>query len=456
MAKIEAKILLLDEDQGALFTAKMILKNHFTEIIAERDPSKLDLLLSHSQYDVILLDTHFSYGLTGGQEAIKLLHKILRADPEAHVLMNTTYSDIDIAVEALNEGAIDFLVKPWPKEKLVSTIQTICQLSQTRKELNLVKRSQNNLSKGEGLHQEEIIINSSAMKELFKSIQEIAQEESNVLITGDYGTGKSLLARSIHQLSARADQALVTLDLASIPEHQIESELFGHTKGFEGANEDRPGKLELAHGGTLLLDGVNHLSLAIQAKLLTALQFKQVHRLGAQNGIAIDCRFICTTHQSLDVMLAVHDFRKDLYEQINTVQINIPSLRERLEDIEPIARHFLKIYGQRYGRSKFRLNQTTVDELRTYHWPGNVRELQNAVERAVMMAQSHLLAPEDFIIPRQGKVPENTVRAHNIENIEKQAIQNAIRDTGGNLSHAAKALGIGRSTLYRKMTKYQL
>lgn len=457
MDKIDGKILVLDDDQGVLYTAKMILKQHFSEVVTEKDPLKLDFLLNQDQYDVIVLDMNFSYGLTSGTEGIKLLKRILKKDPQAHVLMNTAYGEVDIAVEAMKEGAIDFLVKPWQKEKLLATVQSIYNLSQTKKEVRELKTSQKIVVRDQQREFDDIISVSPAMKSVFDTIDKVAITDANVLILGENGTGKELIARAIHNRSPRSEENFIKVDLGAISESLFESELFGHAKGaFTDAKEDRPGRFEMANDGTLFLDEIGNLSLAMQAKLLTAIQFKQISRVGSNKVTALDTRLICATNMPLYDMIVDHEFRQDLLYRINTVEIKLPPLRDRTEDIEPIALHFLKMYGKKYRKDRMRLNETTLNKLRRYSWPGNVRELQHAIERAVIMANSHLLAPEDFLLierPTQNVIASDS---YNIEEMEKQAIQNAVRNAEGNLTKAAQALGLGRSTLYRKMSKYEL
>lgn len=457
MSKIDGKILVLDDDQGVLYTAKMILKQHFETVVTEGDPKKLDFLLNENTYDVIVLDMNFSYGLTSGKEGIKLLKKVLEIDPEAHVLMNTAYGDIEIAVEAMKEGAVDFLVKPWPKEKLLATVKAIFELSRSKKEVKNLKAGQKIVLKDQQKQFSDIISASPAMKPVFEAIDKVAQTDANVLILGENGTGKDLIANAIHKKSPRAEENFIKVDLGAISETLFESELFGHVKGaFTDAHEDKPGRFELANDGTLFLDEIGNLSLQMQAKLLTTLQFMQVTRVGSNKNLNLNTRLISATNMPIKAMVGENEFRQDLLYRINTVEIHIPPLRERREDIEPLARHFLKVYGKKYGKEKMRLNETTVTKLKAYSWPGNVRELQHAIERAIIMANSHLLAPEDFLLLE--KPDQNVIasESYNIEDMEKQAIQNAIRNAEGNLTKAAKTLGLGRSTLYRKMTKYKL
>ena len=457
MSKIDAKILVLDDDQGVLYTANMILKQHFQTVITEKDPAKLDFLLNQHEYDVIVLDMNFSYGLTGGKEGIKLLKKIIEKDPQAHVLMNTAYGDIDIAVEAMKEGAVDFLVKPWQKEKLLATVQAIYELSKTRKEVQELKSTQKILMKDQQKEFDDIISVSPVMQPIFNAIDKVAKTDANVLILGENGTGKELIARRIHNLSLRSGENFIKVDLGAVSSSLFESELFGHMKGaFTDAHEDKPGRFELANNGSLFLDEIGNLSLPLQAKLLTALQFKQISRVGSNKVLPLNIRLVCATNMPLYDMIKQGEFRQDLLYRINTVEIKLPALRDRKEDIGPLAKHFLAVYAKKYQKEKMRLNETTLNKLISYSWPGNVRELQHAIERAVIMANSPMLAPEDFLLRDEEVDPFNTEESFNIEGIEKTAIQNAVRKAGGNLTQAAKELGLGRSTLYRKMTKYGL
>ena len=457
MSKIDGKILILDDDQGVLYTAKMTLKEHFQTVVAEKDPKKLDFLLNQDKYDVIVLDLNFSYGLTGGKEGIKLLKKIMKRDPNAHVLMNAAYGDIEIAVEAMKEGAKDFLIKPWQKEKLLASVQAIYELSQAKRKIEALYSAQKTLIKDQGKGYENIIGISSAMKPILDTIQKVSKADTNVLITGENGAGKELIARAIHRQSLRANENFIKVDLGTIPENLFDLELFGYVKGAHAdAYEDRPGRLEIASGGTLYLDGVSNLSLPLQAKLLTALQFKQISRLGSNDIIPLDIRLICATDIPLYHLVSKNEFRQDLLYRVNTIEIKLPSLRERTEDIEPLAKHFLKLFAKKYRKNDIRLNETTLDKLKTYPWPGNVWELQHAIERAVIMTNSLFLSPEDLLLKEVTRGNTLSVNSFNIEDMEKVAIQNAVKRSEGNLTQASKELGFGRSTLYRKMAKYGL
>ena len=400
---------------------------------------------------------NFSYGLTSGKEGIKLLRKILKKDPNAHVLMNTAYGDIEIAVEAMKDGAVDFLVKPWQKEKLLATVQAIYKLSKVKKEVEDLKTSQKIIVKDQSKNYDKIISESPVMKPVFDAIDKVSKTDANVLILGENGTGKELVARAIHGQSTRYEENFIKVDLGAISATLFDSELFGHVKGaFTDAKEDRPGRFEMAHKGTLFLDEIGNLSLPLQAKLLTALQFKQITRVGSNKAIALDTRLICATNMPLYEMVANNEFRQDLLYRVNTVEIKLPPLRDRIEDIAPLAKHFLKLFSKKYHKDKMRLNETTLNKLRSYSWPGNIRELQHAMERAVIMANSTLLAPEDFLLRDESGENNISIDSFNLEDMEKIAIQNAVRNAGGNLTQAAKQLGFGRSTLYRKMSKYDL
>ncbi len=398
MSKINGKVLVLDADQSVLFTAKMVLNPVFDKVVTETDPKKLDIHLSQENFDVIVLDMNFSFGLTGGKEGLNLLRKVLKIDPEAHILMNTTYGDIEIAVEALNDGAIDFLVKPFSKEKLLASVKTVFKLSQTTKIVNDLKAGQKILLSDRYLEFDEIIAKAPSMKPLLKQIERAAASNENVLIRGEQGTGKELIAHHIHNRSEKAKENFISTGTRSSFNSLSEQDLFGFNKGHSSDFEDgMPGRIELAKEGTLFIDEVTDLSSPLQAKLLTTLQFMQLNRMGSNKNIHLNTRLISASSRPLEELVEKNEFRQELYDNLKTVVINIPPLRDRKEDIEPLTRHFLKIYEQKFNKGKMRLNETTLSKLKDYDWPGNVRELQQAVARAVIAASSHLLAPKDFL-----------------------------------------------------------
>lgn len=453
------KILIIDDDVDVLHTAKMVLKRHFATIQTESDPKKLYELLATDTFDVILLDMNFAFGQTSGREGLFWLKEILQLDPQAHIILNTAYGDIELAVTAMKEGAIDFLVKPWEKEKLVSSVSTIYQLSQSKKEVQHLRVKQKVLNKDLDSQFPEIITAAPPMRKVLNTLSKVAGTDANVLILGENGTGKEVVARAIYRHSTRASADFIKVDLGALSENLFESELFGHVKGaFTDAKEERIGRFEMASGGSLFLDEIGNLSPALQTKLLSALQNRQITRVGANKVIPIDIRLICATNQPIYEMAVENRFRQDLLYRINTVEIHLPPLRERKEDIALLASHFLQIYAAKYRKTGLSISPEAINNLQAYSWPGNIRELQHAIERAVIMCDTDQINAGDFLlnptyVARKGQSkPEN----FNLEEIEKEAIRKAIKKHSGNLSQAAVELGFGRSTLYRKMTKYGL
>ena len=456
MAKKQGTVLIIDDDEGVLHTAKVILKPHFTAVKTFNSPHDLPGYLKRHHVDVLVLDMNFSRGVTSGQEGLDWLNKIRKTDPGLHILVNTAYGDIDIAVQAMKAGAVDFLTKPWEKEKLLSTVLSIFELSQSKKELSQLRNKTKILNQDLNRQYDNIIGHSEAMQQIFRTIDKIAVTDANVLILGENGTGKELIARAIHQRSTRHKESFIKVDLGAITESLFSSELFGHVKGaFTDAKESRAGRFEIASGGSLFLDEIGNISAAMQAKLLTALQQREIVRVGANRPVRIDIRLICATNRDIYEMVARNTFRQDLLYRINTVEINLPPLRERKEDIPLLADHYLKQYAGKYQKERLQISQNTLDKLVAYNWPGNIRELQHAVERAVIMCNNHRLLPSDFLLKsaeagRQKSLP-NTL---NIELLEKNAIETAIALAEGNLTRASEELGIGRTTLYRKMRRY--
>lgn len=455
--QLTGKILIIDDDLDVLHTARMILKRQFTTVATESQPARLYELLGKDTYDVILLDMNFAYGQTSGKEGLHWLNEILKTDPAAHVIMNTAYGDIELAVRAVRQGAIDFLVKPWEKEKLLSSVLTVYQLSQSKQEVKQLKSRQKVFNQDADREFPEMICASSAMQEVLTVIEKVAATEVDVLIMGENGTGKELVARAIHRQSLRAEADFIKVDLGAISETLFEAELFGHVKGaFTDAKEERAGRFEIAWGGTLFLDEIGNLSLPLQAKLLTALQSRQISRVGSSKVIPLDIRLICAANQPLYTLVAENTFRQDLLYRINTVEIKLPPLRERTEDIPVLLSHFLGRYAQKYRKQEISIAKDTIKQLQQYSWPGNIRELQHAVERAVIMSDATELKTADFLLTSQARKADTKVQTYNLEQIEKSAIQNAIKKYKGNLTLAAKELGFGRSTLYRRMEKYGL
>ena len=458
MKSKEGQILIVDDDPDVLLSGKLLLKRHYRIVQTERNPQKIPKLLSQEEFDLVLLDMNFSSGNTNGEEGIHWLHKIAEINPQIPVIMITAYGHIDMAVKAMKEGATDFVSKPWENEKLLATVRTNWQLSQSKKELAHLQSKQRVLA--EDTHQQggEVMVGkSAAMKQIYSTIEKVAQTDADVLILGENGTGKELVARAIHQKSQRSKEVFIKVDLGSISETLFESELFGHKKGaFTDAYEDRAGRFEVASGGSLFLDEIGNLSPPLQAKLLSALQNRAITRVGTHAPIPVDIRLICATNKPLYEMTREHSFRQDLLYRINTVEIKLPPLREREEDIPLLVDHFLNMYGHKYGKSDIRIAPNTLRKLQKYHWPGNIRELRHAVERAVILSESKSLQPHDFSFHIEEPSVETQLDSYNLEEMEKQLVRKAIIHNRGNISKAAQDLGITRAALYRRMEKYGL
>jgi len=450
------KILVVDDDEDILLAARLFLKQHFDLVHTEKKPDNIPTLLQNENYDVILLDMNFARDMTSGKEGFFWLNKILEIDPSAVVILITAYGDVEMAVKAIKAGATEFILKPWQNEKLLATISAAINLRQSRTEVDNLRRRQIQLSADLDQPFKDFIGTSPAMLTVFSTIEKVANTEANVLILGENGTGKELVARELHRQSLRANEVFITVDMGAITDTLFESELFGHTKGaFTDAKEDRAGRFEIASGGTLFLDEIGNLPLPLQAKLLTVLQNREVTRLGSNKASSIDIRLICATNRPIYEMVEKKEFRQDLLYRINTVEIPLPPLRERQEDIPLLIDHFLQIYCKKYRVPQKRVNTATINKLQKYHWPGNVRELQHAIERAIIMTDSTVLNPTDIFLPdreikEQGIIFEN----YNLEQAEKMLIRKAISKHGGNVSKAAKELGLTRTSLYRRLEKY--
>jgi two-component system response regulator HydG len=450
------KILMVDDDEDVLLAAKMLLKKYQYQVIIEKNPNKLPFLLNNDSYDVILLDMNFSKDTTSGKEGFEWLNQIKQKDPQAVVIMITAFGDVEMAVRALKEGATDFILKPWQNEKLLATVSTAIRLKKSYNEVDKLKKAKELLEEQISKPYREILGNSLAMKEVFMLMDKVAGTDANILILGENGTGKELVARAIHQRSQRKDNSFVTVDMGAITETLFESELFGHKKGaFTDAREDRPGRFELAHGGTLFLDEIGNLSLSLQGKLLSALQARQITRVGGNHPQDVDIRLICATNMPLHQMVSDGRFRQDLLYRINTVEMVIPPLCERIEDIPLLADHFLAYYSRKYRKEASSISPEALLKLKKYAWPGNVRELQHAIERAVIMADSGTLQESDFLFSRKGHEPTSGDTL-NLDEVEKAAVVKAIQLHHGNISKAADELGLTRASLYRRMEKYGL
>lgn len=447
---------MIDDDEDVLLAAKMLLKKYGHQVIIDKNPNKIPFLLNNDIYDVILLDMNFSKDTTSGKEGFELLRQIKEKDANAVVIMITAFGDVEMAVKALKEGATDFILKPWQNEKLIATISTAIKLKKSYNEVDKLRKAKQMLEEQISQPFRDIIGNSPAIKEVFTMIEKVAATEANILILGENGTGKELVARAIHQKSLRKDNSFVSVDMGAITETLFESELFGHRKGaFTDAKEDRPGRFELANGGTLFLDEIGNLSMALQSKLLSALQSRQITRVGSNTSTEVDIRLICATNMPIHQMVDQGEFRQDLLYRINTVELRIPPLCERVDDIPMLANHFLNFYTKKYHKEIIAFSPEAILKLKKYAWPGNVRELQHAIERAVIMADSPTLQQTDFLFNRKGGHSTETDTL-NLDDVEKAAVVKAIQLHNGNISKAADELGLTRASLYRRMEKYGL
>ncbi len=449
------KILMIDDDEDVLLAAKMLLKKYSYHVIIEKNPNKIPFLLNNDTYDVILLDMNFSKDTTSGKEGFDWLRQIKEKDSDAVVIMITAFGDVEMAVRALKEGATDFILKPWQNEKLIATISTAIRLKKSYNEVDKLRKAKQMLEEQISQPFRDIIGQSQAIKDVFSLIDKVAKTDANILILGENGTGKELVARAIHLKSLRKDNSFVAVDMGAITETLFESELFGHKKGaFTDAREDRPGRFELANGGTLFLDEIGNLSMSLQSKLLTALQSRQVTRVGANQAMEVDIRLICATNMPLAQMVKEGKFRQDLLYRMNTVEIQIPALYERVEDIPMLANHFLNYYSKKYRKEVLSISSEAATKLKKYAWPGNVRELQHALERAVIMADSPTLQESDFLFSRKGNDSSPDPDTLKLDEVERAAVTKAIQLHNGNISKAADELGLTRASLYRRMEKY--
>jgi len=458
MDKTNGKILIIDDDEDVLQAARLYLKQHLSIVHTEKNPQLVPALLQHESYDVILLDMNFTQDVTSGREGFHWLDKILEIDPSAVVVLITAYGDVEMAVRAIKEGAADFVLKPWRNEKLLATISSAMNLKQSRIELDHLRSRQKQLSADLDQPFHDFIGYSPAIQKVFTTIEKVGKTDANVLILGENGTGKELVARALHRHSSRANEVFISVDMGALTETLFESELFGHVKGaFTDAKEEHAGRFEVASGGTLFLDEIGNLPLPLQAKLLTVLENREVTRIGSNKPLSVDIRLICATNKNIHDMVTHDEFRDDLLYRINTVEIHLPSLRERVEDIPLLMEHFLNIYCKKYQLTMKRIHPATQKKMLKYHWPGNVRELQHAIERAVIMSDSDILQPDDFlIIPREKKEDGLVFDEYNLEDVEKMVIRKTLQKHDGNVSHAAKELGLTRTSLYRRLEKYGL
>lgn len=452
MAKKNGNILIVDDNRGVLTALQLLLKPYFEGIITLPSPVTLPSVLRERSWQVVLLDMNFTSGINTGNEGLYWLHEIKKQCPTLPVVLFTAYADIDLAVRGIKEGAADFVVKPWDNAKLLETLKTAYNIRTANHKGISIVTDKLVVSKESGMFWGE----SNAMQQLRSLIEKVARTDANILVTGENGTGKEMLAREIHILSNRKKETLVPVDMGAITETLFESELFGHVKGaFTDARADRPGKFEVANKGTLFLDEIGNLSYHLQAKLLTALQRRSIVRVGSNTPIPVNIRLICATNRDLQEMVQKGDFREDLLYRINTIHVEIPPLRERPEDIVPLTEIFLSKYTKIYGKTAMCLSLDAKEKLKAQPWFGNIRELEHTIEKAVIIAERSVLDGNDFDFPRAKKKPV-TKEATTLEEMEYNMIKNAMDKYSGNLSLVASQLGISRQTLYNKIKRYEL
>lgn len=455
----DARILVVDDDQDILVAAKLLLRRHFTTIDTTNMPEQIPKLFDANRYDAVLLDMNFAVGQRSGEEGLKWLARILEIDPNAAVILITGYSDVETAVGALKKGACDFVAKPWQNERLLATVSSAIELYRSKTEAATFK-SRNRELVATTEKSADLVGTSPPMQRVFEMIQRAAPTEANVLILGENGTGKEVVAREIHRHSERSGEVFVSIDLGAISESLFESELFGHKKGaFTDAKEDRIGRIQAANGGTLFLDEIGNLPLHLQAKLLTVIEQREVRPVGGNKAVPFDVRLICATNMPLSSLTDEDVFRQDLLYRVNTVEINIPSLKQRLDDLPALLEHFIGIYSKKYNLPRKRISASALGRLQQYEWPGNIRELRHAVERSIILSTAETLEIDDFsFAPGKAKSQAAGIdfESLNLEEVERRVVETVLKKHVGNISHAAKELGITRTSLYRRIEKHGL
>ncbi len=456
MIKQKGKILIVDDDKDVLQSLKLILENEFELVETISNPNSIHQSLKSNIFNVVLLDMNFTAGINSGNEGLYWLSEILKFDNDIVVIMLTAYGDIQLSVEAMKRGASDFITKPWDNDKLIATIKAGLKLSESKKEVKTLKQKQEYLNVDNRSKYIKPIGTSPAFLKVLDTISKVSKTDANILITGENGTGKELIAKEIHRQSKRSEDVFIGLDLTSISESLFESELFGHAKGaFTDAKNSRVGRIESASGGTLFLDEIGNLNMNLQSKLLTVLENRELTPIGSNELIPIDIRLISATNKNLNQLINLDLFRDDLLYRLNTISIEVPALRNRKEDIPLLAEHFLTYYSKKYEKPLIKLGKKAVDKLIDYRWPGNIRELEHAIEKAVILSESNIVTPNDFHFT----TPESAIDSIdtlNLEEIEKNTIVKALKKCSGNISKTAQELGVTRKTLYKKIEKYGL
>lgn len=452
---MKSKILILDDNKSVLTALEMLLQSEFDQIFTLKNPNNLISTIQQHTIDIVLLDMNFTAGINNGNEGIYWLRQIQKYDSSISVILITAYGDIELAVRAVKEGAFDFILKPWDNNKLISTIHASLKLRKSKIENASLLKTTHTLKQELKPSTQILIGQSDPMKQVMRMVKKVAVTDANILITGENGTGKELIAREIHRYSKRNQEIMLGADMGAISETLFESELFGHTKGsFTDAKEDRTGKFEAANNGTLFLDEIGNLSLALQAKMLTTLQNRTIIKLGSNTHIPIDIRLISATNKDLNAMIADGLFREDLLYRINTIIIELPPLRNRGNDIALLADFFLFKYANKYDKQGLKINQNAIEKLLKYKWPGNVRELQHTMEKAVILADDKVLNENSFLLTDTNINLQKELQSKTIEEMEREMILASIHKEKGNMSAVAKNLGITRQTIYKKLKRY--
>ena len=454
----KGNILIIDDNKEIIEALKFFLEDEFDVVTTLRSPNQIHTTLKTGNYDVVLLDMNFSAGVNTGNEGLFWLKEILKMDPMAVVIMITAYGEVELAVRAIKEGAFDFILKPWDNDKLLGTLKSGFKLHESNIEIKKLKSCQQLLSSELDRQFPEMISHCEAMKKILTVVNKVAKTDASVTITGENGTGKGMIAREIHKRSLRSKEIMITVDMASLSESLFESELFGHKKGsFTDARQDRIGRFESASGGTLFLDEIGNLSLAMQAKILTALQEREITPVGSNKSIPVDIRLITATNKNLEKLVKEGSFREDLLFRINTIQIDLPPLCERDDDVIILAENFLKKFSEKYNHPSLHFTDNAIKSLKEYTWPGNIRELEHTIEKAVILSENKHISSDDLQLKRLNpskSSQSNTSKT--IDDLEKEAIINMLNKNDGNPTDAARELGVSRQTIYNKIKKYGL
>jgi DNA-binding NtrC family response regulator len=456
MMKKRGKILVVDDNEEILVALRLFLSGTFESVVTERNPEMIPARITRENVDVVILDMNFKAGINSGNEGIFWLNRIRGIDATVSVVFITAYAGIELAVNAMKQGATDFIEKPWDDDKLLATVIKAFESHRAKLEISSLRDKQKHLIEKIDHLYDFHVGKSPAMENVYRTMDKVAGTDASILLLGENGTGKEVIAREIHRRSARSKEVFVSVDLGALSSTLFESELFGHVKGaFTDAREDRPGRFEIASGGSLFLDEIGNIPVSLQSKLLSTLQGREVTRIGANRPVPVDIRLISATNKPVYELTSGGLFREDLLYRINTIQIELPPLRERREDIPTLLKFFIDKYSQKYNKPGFTINQSAMNQLVSYDWPGNIRELQHMSEKAVIMGEGGRLQATDFLggKSRPQGIQKETL---NLEALEKDAIARAVEKSGGNITRAVKELGISRRALYYKLRKYDL